>query len=420
MTPFLLYVARAGLYLGLFYAFYLLVMRRTTFFSLNRLLLLAGSYLCLLLPIIRLRTVEAAGVAQELTLAGVGAEPAEPLPAAFPCTEVLLALFAAGAIGTLVLYLLSARKMNRIIRRGEVLDREGCRLVLVEEDIPSFSWGRKIVMSRKDLRENPAIFTHEWMHVHYRHTLDLLLFFPFQLLFWWNPLVWITREELRLLHEYQADEGVLQNGIDATQYQLLLVRKAVGEQRFTLASGFQHAKLKNRITMMLKPTTAGWMRWSYLALIPVLAAFMFACNPKKTAEVPLPAEETEAPESVPTKAGLAVEDYKEAESIPYAMAGTKPSFNGGDANEFSKWVNSQLEYPEQAIKDKAQGRITMKFTVDTDGSVRDVKVLRGVRQDLDEAALKVVSASPKWEPGKDEEGNVVPVTFVFPVIFQLQ
>ena len=424
MTPFLLYIARAGLYLGLFYAFYLLVMRRTTFFGLNRALLLAGSYLCLLLPVIRLRTVAAAGIARELTLAGVGAEPAETLPAAFPWPEVLLALYVCGAACAMGLYLVSARKVNGLIRRGEKSVLEDCTLVLLEENVPSFSWGRTVVMSRQDLEQAPAILTHERMHVHYRHTLDLLLFFPLQLLFWWNPLVWITREELRLLHEYQADEGVLQKGIDATQYQLLLVRKAVGEQRFSLASGFQHAKLKNRIAMMLKPTTAGWMRWSYLALIPVLAAFMFACNPKKSAEVPLPAEETEAlpeaPESVPTKAGLAVEDYKEAESIPYAMAGTKPSFNGGDANQFSGWVNEQLKYPEQAIKDKVQGRITMKFTVDTDGSVRDVKVLRGVRQDLDEAALKVVSASPKWEPGKDKEGNVVPVTFVFPVIFQLK
>ncbi len=420
MTPFLLYIARAGLYLGLFYAFYLLVMRRTSFFGLNRVLLLAGSYLCLLLPLIRLRTVQAAGFAQELSVVGMEWEKAATSPKPFPWPEILLAVYVCGAACSLGLYLVSARKVNGLIRRGKKTVLEDCTLVLLENNVRSFSWGRTVVMSRQDLEQNPAIFTHERMHVHYRHTLDLLLFSPIQLLFWWNPLVWITREELRLLHEYQADEGVLQKGIDATQYQLLLVRKAVGEQRFSLASGFQHAKLKNRIAMMLKPTTAGWMRWSYLALIPVLATFMFACNPKKSTKVPLPAEETEAPGSVPTKAGLEVEDYKEAGGIPYAMAGTKPTFNGGGANEFSQWVNSQLKYPQTAINDKVQGRITMRFTVDTDGSVKDVKILKGVREDLDEEALKVVAASPKWEPGKDQEGNKVPVTFVFPVIFQLR
>lgn len=419
MTPFLLYIARAGLYLGLFYAFYLLVMRRTTFFGLNRLLLLAGSYLCLLLPLIRLRTVQAAGIAQEVSVVGADWDPQAAFQRFFPWPEVLLALYVCGAVVALALFLVSAWKVNRLIRRGEKTVLGDCTLVLLENNVRSFSWGRTVVMSRQDLEQNPAIFTHERMHVHYRHTLDLLLFSPIQLLFWWNPLVWIIREELRLLHEYQADEGVLQKGIDATQYQLLLVRKAVGEQRFSLASGFQHAKLKNRIAMMLKPTTAGWMRWSYLALIPVLATFMFACNPKKTAETPVPAEESEALESLPAKAiKLSAEELTDA--VPFAMVGVKPSFNGGSANEFSQWVNSQLKYPQTAINDKVQGRIIMSFTVDTDGSVKDVKVLRGIRQDLDEMALKVVTASPKWEPGRNAEGEAVPVTMVFPVIFQLR
>lgn len=434
MSPFLLYIARAGLYLSLFYAFYLLVMRRTTFFRLNRALLLAGSYLCLLLPFIRLRTVtEASGLAQALTMVGGvgGGEPAkQALRTSFPWQTVLLALYLAGAIVTLALYLLSARQMRRVIRRAEKSQREGCRLLLLDENIPSFSWGRTVVMSRQDLQENPAIFTHEQMHVRCRHSLDLLLFLPLQLLFWWNPLVWITREELRLLHEYEADEGVLQKGIDATKYQLLLVRKAVGDQRFSLASGFQHAKLKNRIEMMLKPTSSGWMRWSYLALIPVLAMFMFACNPSKKSKTPAPeAVEQEAPATDPvtTKSvdpnviECEVPDAEAAEKEPVAMnlLDSKPGFNGGDANEFTKWVNTQLQYPEQAKKDKVEGRVVIQFTIGTDGEVRDVKLLRGVREDLDTEAMKVVASSPKWEPGR-KNGEAVPVHFTFPVVYKLQ
>ena len=431
MSPFLLYIARAGLYLSLFYAFYLLVMRRTTFFRLNRALLLAGSYLCLLLPFIRLRTVtEASGLAQALTMVGGvgGGEPAEQaLRTAIPWQTVLLALYLAGASVVLVLYLLSARQMRRVLRRAEKTQREGCRLLLLDENIPSFSWGRTVVMSRQDLQENPAIFTHEQMHVRCRHSLDLLLVLPLQLLFWWNPLVWITREELRLLHEYEADEGVLQKGIDATKYQLLLVRKAVGDQRFSLASGFQHAKLKNRIEMMLKPTSSGWMRWSYLALIPVLAMFMFACNPSKKSKTPAPeAVEQEAPAATET-AGytITVTDEPEAvasekEAVPFSLIEHKPGFNGGDANEFSRWVNSQLKYPEQAKKDGAQGRVLLQFTVGADGVVRDVKVLRSVREDLDAEAVKVVSSSPKWEPGYNADGEAVPVVYSFPVVYQLR
>ena len=421
MTPFLLHIARGGLYLGLFYAFYLLVMRRTTFFRLNRVLLLSGSYLCLLLPLIRLRTTSAAAVASDLTMTAAGTQPTDPvILSAFPWKEVLLALYVAGALVTLSLYLLSARKMRRLIRSGESTQREGCRLILQDKDIPSFSWGQYVVISRKDLQENPAIFTHERMHVQCRHSQDLLLFLPLQVLLWWNPLVWITREELRLLHEYEADEGVIKQGIDAAQYQLLLVRKAVGEHRFTLASGFQHAKLKNRITMMFKETSAGWMRWSYLALLPVLSAFMFACNPARNNKEPELLEQ-EAP-AVEAGYTVTVTDEPSAdgqEAVPFALIEQKPTFNGGDSNEFSKWVNSQLKYPEQAKKDRAQGRVTLQFTVGADGEVRDVKVLRGVREDLDAEALRVVSASPKWEPGI-QDGKAVPVTYTFPIVFQLR
>ncbi len=429
MTQFLLYLVRAGLYLGLFYAFYLLVMRRTTFFRFNRVLLLAGSYLCLLLPFIPLRTVSASALSSELTMTGVGAaDISRELSASFPWKEALLALYLAGALVTLALCLLSAWKMGRLIRRGESTPMEGCTLVLLEGEISSFSWGRKVVMSRKDLRENPAIFTHEKMHVRHRHSLDLLLFLPLQILFWWNPLVWITREELRLLHEYEADEGVIQNGIDATQYQLLLVRKAVGEQRFTLASGFQHAKLKNRITMMLKPTSSGWMRYAYLAMIPTLAALMYACNPSKNTAEPtsVPAETQVQAEQVEqaavqnvAPAVSAAEMNKDAESVRFSLVDKKPRFNGGDANEFSKWVNSQLTYPAQAKADGVQGRVTLQFTVGADGVLRDVRVLRGVREDLDSEAVRVISASPKWTPG-EQDGKPVAVTYAYPVIYQLR
>ena len=405
MTPFLLYIARAGLYLGVFYAFYLLFMRRTTFFRLNRALLLAGSFLCLLLPVFRLRTVTAAGVVSDLALVAAGTETAElAVRAAFPWKECLLAVYAVGLLATLALYLVSAWRMGRMMRGGESMDMEGCRLILLDEDVPSFSWGRKVVMNRKDLEQNPAIFTHEMMHVRCRHSLDLLLFFPLQLLFWWNPLVWITREELRLLHEYEADEGVIQKGIDATSYQLLLVRKAVGEHRFTLASGFQHAKLKSRIEMMLKPGSSRWMRWSYLALVPVLACFMFICNPAK-AITPQAVSDQEDPVSE-----LAAPARQRSEAMLFAKM---PVFNGGDSGEFSRWVNDQLD-----IQSDIAGRVIVQFVVGADGRVKDVKVMRGLREDLDNAVVRIVSASPKWEPGLNAQGEPVQVTCAIPVVFR--
>lgn len=118
-----------------------------------------------------------------------------------------------------------------------------------------------------------------------------------------------------------------------------------------------------------------------------------------------------------------VEDVKteevEEEAIPFALVEEKPKFNGGDANEFSKWVNQNLVYPEIAKENGVQGRVTMQFTVNPDGSVSNVKVLRGVDPSLDQEAVRVISMSPKWLPGKQRD-RAVKVTYTFPVIFQLR
>jgi TonB family C-terminal domain len=126
--------------------------------------------------------------------------------------------------------------------------------------------------------------------------------------------------------------------------------------------------------------------------------------------------------------GVEIMDYKEAEvveeeveeeAIPFQLVEQKPSFQGGDANEFSKWVNSKLVYPEIAKENGVQGRVTLQFTVEADGRVTNVKVLRGVDESLDKEAVRVVSSSPKWTPGRQRD-RAVKVTYTFPVIFQLR
>ena len=215
MTPFLLYIGRSSLYLALFYAFFLLVMRRTTFFRLNRILLLAGTLVCFLLPMLRLRTVEvpflmAGPLTEAASEPALTAGPSAASP--FPYLELLYAI---GFLAVLGWTAVAMVRMYRTIGKGAVtrLD-DGTKLVLVDGDIPSFSWGRTIVMSRKDSEQNPVILQHEKAHIQKKHTLDILLFTVVTLVHWFNPLVWITLSELKLLHEYEADDAVLNHGID--------------------------------------------------------------------------------------------------------------------------------------------------------------------------------------------------------------
>lgn len=124
--------------------------------------------------------------------------------------------------------------------------------------------------------------------------------------------------------------------------------------------------------------------------------------------------------------GVEIIDYVEVEAeevveeaIPFMLVEEKPSFQGGDANQFSAWVNKRLVYPEIAKENGVQGRVTLQFTIEKDGSLTKIKVLRGVDPSLDKEAVRVVSSSPKWKPGKQRD-RAVPVTYTFPVIFQLR
>ncbi len=124
-------------------------------------------------------------------------------------------------------------------------------------------------------------------------------------------------------------------------------------------------------------------------------------------------------EIIEYKAAAKEEEEIEEEVIPFAIVEDKPKFQGGDQNDFTKWVFKNIVYPEIAKENGVAGRVTLQFTVETDGSVKNVKVLRGVDSSLDKEAVRVVSSSPKWTPGK-QRGKAVKVQFTFPVIFQLR
>ena len=401
ITPFLLYIGRVSLYLAIFYAFFMLVMRKTSFFRLNRAALLLGTVACHVLPFLRLRTAKP--TPQGALHAVLALDPASP-GAAGPAASFnwLVALYAAGVAAVAALVLVSILRTLRLIHAGESRDSDGIRLTLVDRDIPSFSWCRHVVMSRADYEKYPAILRHELQHIRHAHSLDILLMTAVNAVHWFNPLAWLARTELALLHEYEADEGLLQQGIDATQYQLLLVRKAVGEQRFSMANGFNHAKLKQRIAMMHTEKTPARVRLAYVGVLPLLVATMFFCNPARA--------------RILSTAG----QNPPQESVPFTELDQRPAFQDGALDDFSKWVSTQLVYPEAAKQAGHDGFILVQFTICEDGGLREVKVLRGAEDEsLNEEAVRVISSSPKWTPGY-KDGQPVRVTMQFPVIFQLR
>ena len=155
------------------------------------------------------------------------------------------------------------------------------------QPIASFSWGRYIVVSASDYsRQSEEVLLHEMMHLRNHHTLDLLFMQIFLLVHWFNPVIWLLKRELQEIHEFEADNGVINTGVDATKYQLLLVKKAVGTRLYSMANGFNHSKLKKRITMMLKERTNRWARLKLLLAVPVMAGALYVFAQPEVKEIP--------------------------------------------------------------------------------------------------------------------------------------
>ena len=273
MYTLMIYSLKVGACLAVFYLFFKLLLSRETFHRLNRIVVLAAMVLSFVLPLCVITVYRELPAMPELPVTeDAGYAPsAEPESQPFPWDKAATAAFLAGAAAALLWTLGSVCGVLHMIRRGH-RERLGDGSVLVRTDQPviPFSWYRYIVMSEKDLAENgEAIVLHEKAHLRLRHSFDLLVTDLAGCLQWFNPAMWLLRRELRAIHEYEADEAVLDSGVDARQYQLLLIRKAAGGRWYSVANSFNHSKLKNRITMMLRKRSSRWAGARVLFLLPL-------------------------------------------------------------------------------------------------------------------------------------------------------
>ena len=272
MGALLLYILKSTICLILFYLGFKALLSNDTFFRFNRWVLLGGIGICMLLPVIKIQTSEPLLIQQpiihlekmiagEETVAihlpdnnsGVDITPVTGPARMIDWGQIIALLYWAGVVFCLMTTLLSFRKMFVLIRSGRKLQQGRYTLIIVPSCVSPFSWGRYIILSEEDYEKYPdEILTHEMMHLKSHHSIDLLFMECILWLHWFNPAIWLLKRELKDIHEYQADKGVLTLGIDATKYQLLLVKKAVGSSLYTLANSFNHSKIKKRITMMLK------------------------------------------------------------------------------------------------------------------------------------------------------------------------
>ena len=434
MGTFLVYILKSAACLAVFYLFYKLLMSRDTFHRFNRFALLGLLVLSSLLPLVEASVNSPAAVQetmltleQLLLLADIQPE-GESMAATTPSATVLwlraaLLVYLTGIVFFIVRNLCSLARLGRLIRQGKrealnsyLPDRKekNVRLVVHDHDIAPFSWMHWIVIARKDLEENGReILIHELAHIRNRHSWDLLLADLCIFVQWFNPAAWLLKQELQNIHEYEADETVLREGVNARNYQMLLIKKAVGTRLYSMANSFNHSSLKKRITMMLKEKSNPWARAKYLYILPLAA---LAVTAFARPEVSAVADEISAVKVIAPAVHDSIQpNVQTAVAAPSSALDQMPEFPGG-MEALNTYLRNNIRYPQEAQKAGIQGRVIIQFIVSKDGSITDAEVVESVDPQLDAEGLRLIKNMPRWKPGM-RKGQAIRVKQTLPIRF---
>lgn len=425
----MLYLLQVNVGLILFYALYKLVCTRDTFFRSRRFILIVSLVLPFILPFIDVREwlesrdrmimlthFDYSAVLPEIV---VGSEAAETGNRVFVLSEWIGYLYLAGVVVLLVRLAIQAFCLYRLILRMPEKEINGVRVKCLNDPSGPFSFFRWIFMNPAAVKEDEIseILTHEMAHVKQHHSVDVLLAEMVSICCWMNPFAWLLKREVRLNLEFLADRKVMEAGFATKSYQYHLLGLAYNH-KYGLSNNFNFSHLKQRIIMMnkKKSNAAGHIKYALFVLpaFALLVAGNISCS-QDASQTEDAKEEVVAPVSPEAKEAPADSTAKEE---VFMVAEQMPEFPGG-MKELLKFLQDNLKYPENAMKNNVQGRVIVQFVVEKDGTPTEFKVLRSVGPDLDAEALRVMKAMPKWKPGM-QKGQVVRVKFTVPVSFKLQ
>lgn len=425
----MLYLLQVNVGLILFYALYKLVCTRDTFFRSRRFILIVSLVLPFILPFIDVREwlesrdgmimlthFDYSAVLPEIV---VGSEAAETGNRVFVLSEWIGYLYLAGVLVLLVRLVVQAFSLYRLIVRMPEKEINGVRVKCLNDPSGPFSFFRWIFMNPAAVKEDEIseILTHEMAHVKQHHSVDVLLAEMVSICCWINPFAWLLKREVRLNLEFLADRKVMEAGFATKSYQYHLLGLAYNH-KYGLSNNFNFSHLKQRIIMMnkKKSNAAGHIKYALFVLpaFALLVAGNISCS-QDASQTEDAKEEVVAPVSPEAKEAPADSTAKEE---VFMVAEQMPEYPGG-MKEMLKFLQENVKYPENAMKNNVQGRVIVQFVVEKDGTPTEFKVLRSVDPDLDAEALRVMKAMPKWKPGM-QKGQVVRVKFTVPVSFKLQ
>ncbi len=409
------YLVESAISLSLFYGIYWIFLRRDTFFARNRFYLTLSIFLSMILPLLTISVRQPAPICTiEAMLDEAVIVPASSFnaPTGDSPRNLLTWFYLLGAGFFLLKFLFNTVQIIGLVKRYGITREDGIRIVYFDRNLSPFSFFNIVFMNRsitgKDYKEK--IIAHEMNHIRKRHTIDLIIFEGLTIIQWFNPVAWFYKWSLKEVHEYQADEAVMQGGHNILNYQELVLSQVFGNQFFRIAHNLNHSLIKKRIIMMKKFKSSKVARYKILLALPavllIIALFSFTNNPPDLSE------------GINSNLSPAQSLNTSQDTAIYFVVDTMPTFQGGDIEKFRRYLALSIKYPDEAREKKIEGRVFVQFVVTDKGKVDRIQVIRGVDPLLDMEALRVIQNCPDWKPGI-KNGKKVSVAFTFPVLFSL-
>lgn len=440
MSNILPYLVQSAVTLVVLYTVYWIFLRKDTFFQINRFYLLLTLLLSLIIPLFDIRIFSNSLVSAVIIMLDpvtITPEKLEKVRSGhLSWFEIIGVIYLTGVFIFTLRLIIQLIQLALIVYHNKITRQDGMNIVFVDRGYSPFSFFTLVFVRKEyyvDGKLTPVL-AHEKMHIRQCHTLDLLLAEFVTIIQWFNPFAWFLGRSMKSIHEFLADEAVLKEGFLKSDYQVLILNEAMGLQVNNLTNNFNVSLITNRIHMMTKPRSRTWAVSKVLITLPAIV-FLVILFSAGTTGVTFAQEKKEEPKRLGDSKGLIPQQAKENQEKSSQIEVSKASQASASGEEISTQVDKppsypggekamidflviNIKYPEQAKKKGIQGKVFVTYVVETDGSITNVKVLRGIGGGCDEEAIRVIKLMPKWNPGMNK-GKPVKVQFKLPINFTL-
>jgi TonB family protein len=420
MNNLLGYLVQSGINLVLFYSIFWLFMRNDTSFKASRLYLMFSAFFSMIIPLINIEVPDQASTTNYVyLLEAIVITPDEVAESIYSNQNLNQLWWIVYFTGTGFLTLRFLHQLFRvwwIVYKFGITHRNGLTIIRTDRKYPAFSFFNIIFIGANitDHKELDKIIAHEKVHIQQHHSFDLILLELIIILQWFNPVIWLYKVTIRSLHEYLADQGVLSNGYSKADYQQMLVNQTFGVQYNFLINNFNHSLIKRRFIMMSKMQTNRNNILKMFLILPVsiIISMIFSI----TLPAKLIAQEPE--KAMPVKKENATKEKSVQNGDVFTVVEKMPSYPGGEEARI-KFFAENIKYPQEARNKGITGTVYVTYVVEKDGSITNVKIIRGIGGGCDEESVRVVSSMPKWNPGM-EKGKPVRTQFNIPIKYSLE